>query len=1330
MSGWKGLEGDDLIQNLRHLLINFDPHIREAGSSDQVEEALVHMEENDENFHRYEFVRQLKRKIEEVLGPIIEDEIEKQSTSTGSVDIGQDTLVSRITERVIHSRHYNDLSRKMKKNILEAVDHLMRNFDSEFGTGRHRDSADQLQASKQTRKTYIVSDEDESSCGSSFNQGMMWYTSHEMLENVAEKLGKTKDTQTRIEGMQTLNQNSPGDFVNSDQWTRIRKNLMDVMADPDEQLSYLSQKFIVRAFTTTSQYTKEVYTLLADYLIVQFNSRRGFIPKIKNGLDVQKGEIVKLIKAFRLLNEFQQETINYWIRYPDKYLEMVLESTLNLFSIHQQGAPVGTSSSLTPLHFVSLIDPKAQWFIKWMHGNYSRMKLLKLLEKYKSVVVNAVHHCLEFSANRKTPFDLMSEMSDNFSKTSVTGENKGRSYYTGAELEYSYFIHSVFLLGRLLCFINGRKLFPIKLKDSEEPVTITKLLVALVLIVVDPSLNNGNSKSTPARYEPGSLVTEILKNLCSSEQVCEICLYKDDITNTLLSPVSQYLDTSHIRPGSEYSFNEDHHIGNETTLLHVADIVSMIASSTKGRRHLIYGEKKDIFTRTKSSAAHIIAKFTRKALLGELPHEAGPAPSKAVIGAYLYICRQLYNTCEGLLVLYPYDLHSVGAIAWREANRDADNAVTPTPSDNSSDTDVTTRQGKADTQVWEDTLRDNLLNFASTAKGILLLQQTGAINECMSYMYIRYEQKLQVSKCEKFGYGYMVTQVAGTAPGMVALQKTGYIKALIAELWSVMESGLSDAPLYSAKTWPVDAVDRHAHKHLVRLLNVLASFPAVYEVLARKPLPTQDEYTFREMPETIAGFIDRLILVDSPGKTHSLFNYEHSHVFGLRVLSVMISCRDTFLLLQSQYRFQDVLLKAQGENHPNDREDLIVDMLSVERNYVLVKSYLIGGPSERVHPPRILGEDSVYPYPLFSSFPVPREYTPTIGGRTTLKQAFVESEEEENDLTKFLSNTKTFKADRGKTTWLERCKNTLTKMIIAKSDQVKGMVIQQLLETCIPQMTKVPEECVFPLLDYTGTDSAVKAYHLSPLQTLGIKIAIRYGIHLKLIHTSSDVTEKLTHLIKQCACFLQQQQKSADTNIKFLQGNYPGFDWFAATVFLIFNGNIEKSWQFLYKFSTLGCSGYLWTPRLHSSVHLPSALMSSGISPLFSSTGHNIELILQIELPLVASAFRMSGYTPAQICVHWLKQCFWDYLDWQDICHYVCVCIVMGIDYQVYMCVAILRHMQKRIMEHMQTHDLIIFLKETALDGFHVSSNLRFMNELEKRYRKIVLSDMLNISKP
>lgn len=47
--------------------------------------------------------------------------------------------------------------------------------------------------------------------------------------------------------------------------------------------------------------------------------------------------------------------------------------------------------------------------------------------------------------------------------------------------------------------------------------------------------------------------------------------------------------------------------------------------------------------------------------------------------------------------------------------------------------------------MWEETLLDNLLNFAATPKGLLLLQRTGAINECVSHMFSRFAKKLQVT---------------------------------------------------------------------------------------------------------------------------------------------------------------------------------------------------------------------------------------------------------------------------------------------------------------------------------------------------------------------------------------------------------------------------------------------------------------------------------------------------------------------------------------------------------------------------------------------------------
>ena len=34
-------------------------------------------------------------------------------------------------------------------------------------------------------------------------------------------------------------------------------------------------------------------------------------------------------------------------------------------------------------------------------------------------------------------------------------------------MEYAYFIHSACVVGKLLCFTNGRKFFPIKLRDTD-----------------------------------------------------------------------------------------------------------------------------------------------------------------------------------------------------------------------------------------------------------------------------------------------------------------------------------------------------------------------------------------------------------------------------------------------------------------------------------------------------------------------------------------------------------------------------------------------------------------------------------------------------------------------------------------------------------------------------------------------------------------------------------------------------------------------------------------------------------------------------------------------
>ena len=46
------LEKERLDKSLKQLIVAFEPYIRDAGSVERAEEALLHLEENDENFHR------------------------------------------------------------------------------------------------------------------------------------------------------------------------------------------------------------------------------------------------------------------------------------------------------------------------------------------------------------------------------------------------------------------------------------------------------------------------------------------------------------------------------------------------------------------------------------------------------------------------------------------------------------------------------------------------------------------------------------------------------------------------------------------------------------------------------------------------------------------------------------------------------------------------------------------------------------------------------------------------------------------------------------------------------------------------------------------------------------------------------------------------------------------------------------------------------------------------------------------------------------------------------------------------------------------------------
>lgn len=69
------------------------------------------------------------------------------------------------------------------------------------------------------------------------------------------------------------------------------------------------------------------------------------------------------------------------------------------------------------------------------------------------------------------------------------------------------------------------------------------------------------------------------------------------------------------------------------------------------------------FSLPRSTAAHVLAEFAVMTL-SDRYNDITPE-SKVVIGHIVFVCRQLYSTCEGLLVMNPYKLHLSFSQAWQ-----------------------------------------------------------------------------------------------------------------------------------------------------------------------------------------------------------------------------------------------------------------------------------------------------------------------------------------------------------------------------------------------------------------------------------------------------------------------------------------------------------------------------------------------------------------------------------------------------------------------------------------------------------------------------------------
>ncbi|KAG7389303.1 hypothetical protein PHYPSEUDO_010638 [Phytophthora pseudosyringae] len=112
-------------------------------------------------------------------------------------------------------------------------------------------------------------------------------------------------------------------------------------------------------------------------------------------------------------------------------------------------------------------------------------------------------------------------------------------------------------------------------------------------------------------------------------------------------------------------------------------------------------------------------------------------------------------------------------------------------------------------------------------------------------------------------------------------------------------------------------------------------------------------------------------------------------------------------------------------------------------------------------------------------------------------------------------------------------------------------------------------------------------------------------------------------------------------------------------------------------------SGFLWPTSV---VNSSDSVGGDAVVLATAAISEGVEIILKREFPQLLQAIDQCQCSVLSLVLRWHSQHFWNYLDWENVVIYTYFSILYGADVQVYIIVAILRHLEPRMRELTAKH--------------------------------------------
>lgn len=107
----------------------------------------------------------------------------------------------------------------------------------------------------------------------------------------------------------------------------------------------------------------EIYKNLLDHLSEYFKDKELENRIFKSNINMLSTDNAFMLCLFRLINDYAKDVCLKWTRYPDTFIESIIDETLHFLSL---GSENKFGTFITPVHYLSLLDIQASWFSKWM----------------------------------------------------------------------------------------------------------------------------------------------------------------------------------------------------------------------------------------------------------------------------------------------------------------------------------------------------------------------------------------------------------------------------------------------------------------------------------------------------------------------------------------------------------------------------------------------------------------------------------------------------------------------------------------------------------------------------------------------------------------------------------------------------------------------------------------------------------------------------------------------------------------------------------------------------------------------------------------------------